>query len=176
MRIFKWLIGLVAVLALVFFGGAFFLPKDITVARSIQIDAPASDIFPYVNSLKATQGWSPWLERDPNVDVTFGGPDEGVGAKMAWASEERSVGTGTQEIILSEPDSQVKTALDFGDMGTATATFDLVSASGGTTVTWGLYSDAGSNPIARWMGLMMDGMVGKDYETGLANLKSLVEN
>jgi len=31
------------------------------------------------------------------------------------------------------------------------------------------------NPMGRWMGLMMDGWVGPDYETGLSNLKSLVE-
>lgn len=175
MRILKWLTGIVALLAIIFFAGAFLLPKDITVARSIEIDAPPSDVFPHVNSLKATQAWSPWLERDPDVALSYEGPEAGVGAKMAWASDQRDVGTGTQEIITSEPDKQVVTALDFGPMGTAMATFDLASAGDKTTITWGLYTDAGSNPMARWMGLMMDGMVGKDYETGLANLKTLVE-
>ena len=175
MRFLKWLIGIVAVLAVVFFGGAFLLPKDISVARSIDINAPASDVFPHVNSLKATQGWSPWLERDPNVALTYDGPDEGVGAKMAWASDQPDVGTGSQEIILSDPDKQVVTALDFGPMGTATATFDLAGAGDTTTVTWGLDTDAGNSPMMRWMGLMMDSMVGGDYETGLANLKALVE-
>ena len=33
----------------------------------------------------------------------------------------------------------------------------------------------GMNPMGRWMGLMMDGMVGADYDQGLANLKALVE-
>ena len=175
MRILKWLIGLVVILAAVFFGGAFLLSKDITVARSIEIDAAPSDVFPHVNSLKATQNWSPWLERDPNVQLSYDGPEEGVGAKMAWSSEEPSVGQGTQEITISELDKQVVTALDFGPMGTAMATFTLEGANDKTTLTWDLYTDAGNNPMARWMGLLMDGMVGADYETGLANLKSLVE-
>ena len=35
--------------------------------------------------------------------------------------------------------------------------------------------DMGMNPIGRWMGLTMDGMVGKDFDTGLASLKALAE-
>ena len=42
-------------------------------------------------------------------------------------------------------------------------------------MTWGFESDLGMNPMARWMGLMMDSLVGGDYEQGLANLKDLVE-
>ncbi len=33
----------------------------------------------------------------------------------------------------------------------------------------------GMNPIGRYMGLMFDSMIGKDYEAGLAELKKLVE-
>ena len=175
MRLIKWLFGVLVVLGIVFVGGAFLLPKDVAVARSIEINAAPSDVFPHVNSLKAGQNWSPWLERDPDVQLTYDGPDEGVGAKMAWASDEPNVGQGTQIITISDPDKQVVTALDFGPMGTATATFTLEGADDKTTLTWDLYTDAGNNPMARWMGLVMDDMVGADYETGLANLKSLIE-
>lgn len=176
MRILKWLLGIVVLLVLVFLAGAYLLPREVAVARSIEIDAPAADIFPHVNSMQATQAWSPWLDRDPNVELTYSGPEAGVGNRMAWTSENRQVGTGTQEVIASTPDSHVATALDFGPMGTATASFDLVEAGDSTTVTWGFSSDNGMNPMLRWMGLMMDGMVGGDYEAGLANLKALVES
>ena len=33
----------------------------------------------------------------------------------------------------------------------------------------------GGNPVARYVGLMMDGMVGPAYEQGLANLKEILE-
>jgi len=103
MRIVKWLIGLVAVLAIVFLGGGFLLPKDVSVARSIEIEAPASDIFPHINNLKAAGEWSPWLGRDPEVELTYSGPEEGVGAKLVWASEDPQVGNGTQEIFWDDP-------------------------------------------------------------------------
>lgn len=175
MRIFKWLIGILAVLAIVFFAGGFFLPKEVTVARSVEIDAPASEIFPYVNNLKAAGEWSPWLGRDPEVQLTYTGPEEGVGAKLEWASDDPQVGNGVQQITLSDPDKLVQTTLDFGPMGQALAELELVEAGGTTTVTWGFETDMGNNPSWRWMGLMMDRWVGGDYEAGLANLKALVE-
>ena len=175
MRLLKWLLGIVVLLAIVFLAGAYLLPREVTVARSIEIDAPAAEIFPHVNSMQATEAWSPWLARDPGVRLAYSGPEAGVGNKMDWASDNPQVGTGSQEVIASTPDSHVSTALDFGPMGTATASFDLVEAGAATTLTWGFVSDNGMNPMARWMGLMMDGMVGADYEAGLANLKALVE-
>lgn len=175
MRILKWIIGLIVVLAVIFVGGAFLLPRTVEVARSIEIEAPAADVFPHVNSMQATEAWSPWLGRDPATKLTYSGPEAGVGNKLEWSSENPQVGSGTQVITASEDNKRVATALDFGDMGTAEAEFLLVEDSGKTTITWGFKSDMGSNPVGRWMGLMMDGWVGGDYEAGLANLKKLVE-
>lgn len=175
MRILKWILGIVVVLGLVFLAGGMLLPREVTVARSVEIDAPPEAVFPYVNSLKAGQEWSPWLSRDPDVELAYSGPDEGVGAVMTWASDQQDVGSGRQEIVASVPEERVETDLDFGPMGTAKATFLLEDAGGGTRVTWDLVADMGSGPVGRWMGLMMDGLVGADYEQGLSNLKALVE-
>lgn len=175
MRILKWLFGIVVVLGIVFVGGAYLLPREVTVVRSVNIEAAPEAVFPHVNSLKATAEWSPWMGRDPEMQTTYSGPDAGVGAKLAWLSEHPNVGNGAQEIIASVANERVETALDFGEMGTAKAEFILAGAGAGTEVTWSLVADMGSNPVGRWMGLVMDGMVGADYETGLSNLKTLVE-
>jgi hypothetical protein len=175
MRILKLLIGIVLLLALIIGVGGMLLPRDVTIARTIDINAPADQVFPHVNAMQATEAWSPWLDRDPNVQLTYTGPDAGVGNKLQWASDDPQVGNGTQEITASDPGKQVTTALDFGDMGLAKAQFLLNETNGVTTVTWMLDTDMGAGPIGRWMGLMMDKWVGGDYETGLQNLKSLVE-
>ncbi|MEO1238944.1 MAG: SRPBCC family protein, partial [Pseudomonadota bacterium] len=145
------------------------------VARSVQIDAPAEAVFEKVNSLKAAQDWSPWLGRDPEMTVEYAGPEAGVGAEMTWASDDPQVGQGHQKIVVSEANRRVETELDFGDMGMAKAAFILETDAAGTAVTWTLLADMGAGPVGRWMGLMMDGWVGPDYEAGLANLKALVE-
>lgn len=175
MRILKWLLGIIVVLVVVFGAGAYLLPREITVERSVSIDAAPNAVFPYVNSLKATQEWSPWLDRDPNVQLSFTGPEAGVGAAMSWSSDSPQVGVGRQEIMASVENQSVQSALDFGDMGTAEAAFELVGAGAATDVTWTLVVDMGNSPMGRWMGLMMDGLVGADYEQGLSNLKSVVE-
>ena len=94
---------------------------------------------------------------------------------MAWKSEHPQVGSGNMIVVEAQTPSRLVTALDFGEMGLATAYYDLAPVEGGTSVTWGFTSDNGNNPMFRWMGLMMDGWVGPDYEKGLNNLKKLVE-
>ena len=175
MRIFgKLLIGVAAVAAILV-AVSYLLPRNVTVERTAQINAPAEAIFPYLNSMAETQKWSPWLDRDPDVVVVFEGPEAGVGNRMSWTSQVDTVGSGTQIITVSIPDERVETALDFGEMGTATALLVLDGDGDVTDVTWGLAKDMGMNPIARYMGLMMDGWVGPDYEAGLDKLKALVE-
>ena len=175
MRILKFILGALALLIAAFIVIGFFLPRDVTVARSIEIDAPAEEVFPHINSLRAMEKWSPWMGRDPEMVVTYNEIESGDGAAMEWASDQPDVGNGRQEIIESNLNESVVTALDFGDMGLAEARLLLAEAGGDTTVTWVLDTDMGAGPIGRWFGLAMDGMVGPDYEQGLANLKALVE-
>ena len=169
------LIGLVALIAALA-AGAYLLPRNVVVERQITIDAAPGDIYPHINSLQAFVAWSPWQDRDPDMVVEFSGPEAGVGNVMVWQSDQRDVGNGRQEITAVLENEEVRTALDFGDMGTAEAWWTLAEGDSGTTVTWGLDADMGNTPMGRWMGLMMDGMVGGDYDAGLLNLKTLVES
>ncbi|WP_170335670.1 SRPBCC family protein [Ruegeria arenilitoris] len=175
MRFIKRIIVTLLVLILILVGVSYLLPDKAEVSRSITIDAPASKIFPYVNSMQETEKWSPWLSRDPETKLAYTGPDAGVGNTLTWSSEHPQVGSGMQEIVESVENQTVKTALDFGDMGTAAASFTLQPEGDQTKVTWGFESDLGMNPMMRWMGMMMDEWVGSDYERGLSNLKTVVE-
>lgn len=170
-RLLLGLIGIVVLLA----AGSYLLPREVTVTRSAVIEAPPAEVFPWVNSLAKTAEWSPWMSLDPDLAVTYEGPEAGVGNVMSWVSAKPEVGTGRQEITVSTPDTHVESALDFGGMGTAKASFDLAPEGTGTKVTWGLVSDMGNNPVGRYMGLMMDQWVGADYEKGLASLNAKVE-
>ena len=176
MKLIKWLLVIVVGLVIIFLAGAYVLPRTVAVERTAVIAAAPEQVFPYVNSMQRTEEWSPWLSLDPNTKLTYTGPEEGVGNRLEWSSDHESVGSGTQEITASVPNEHVETALDFGPMGTATAYFNLEAKGDGTEVTWGLVSNLGNNPIARWMGLMLDRWVGADYEKGLANLAAVSEN
>ena len=94
---------------------------------------------------------------------------------MAWVGN-RSVGSGSQEVIDSVPDDRIVNVLDFGG-SQVTAGYRLEAQGIGTRVTWGMDSTHGYTPVNRWFGaFLLDGMVGKDYERGLAKLKVLLES
>jgi uncharacterized protein YndB with AHSA1/START domain len=81
------------------------------------------------------------------------------------------------ETLESVPPSKVVIKLDFMKPFEAhnTAEFTLTPAGDGTTVTWAMY---GPQPyVSKVMGTVfnMDKMIGRDFETGLANLKVLAE-
>jgi effector-binding domain-containing protein len=161
---------------LAFFAIALFLPGTTHVERSIVIDAPQATLFALTNSFARFNEWSPWAERDPDAVYAYKGPAAGVGAGMSWTSEDRKVGSGSQEIVSSTPFDEVKTRLDFGDQGTAEAFFRLRPGEDGVTVTWGFDTDFGMDLVGRWVGLAFDSMIGPEYEKGLANLKELAES
>ncbi len=165
-------IGVVAFIAVVV-GVAFVLPQQVHVERSTVIAAAPDQVFAIVNDLTRAKEWGPWYKRDPKMVLSFEGPPSGEGAKLKWSSA--SEGEGSQEIVESVAFKTIKTKLDFGQQGTATAAFQFATAEGGTKVSWSMDTDVGMNPVARYMGLMFDTWIGKDYEEGLANLKQLVE-
>jgi hypothetical protein len=76
-----------------------FLPSSVHVERSAVIQAPQATIYVLIDGFENFNRWSPWYERDPNADYTYEGPQRGVGAKMSWSSEQREVGSGSQEIV-----------------------------------------------------------------------------
>jgi len=170
-RILMVLVAIVIVLAVV----GFLLPRNIHLQRSVSIARPPSLIYATVNSFQLFPKWSPWQNLDPNMRQTIEGPRDGVGAKLVWSGNDK-VGSGTQLITASVPDRSVATDLDFGKMGVAKSTLLLDPQGTGTRVTWALDMDMGANPVGHYFGLMMDGMIGKDFERGLASLKTLVQN
>lgn len=174
-RVLRWLgIGIlgVVVVALVV---AFILPRHAVVVRSVEIAAPPAAVFPLVSDLRRFNEWSPWVGLDPKAVYTFTGPTDGVGQTLNWQSDEPRVGNGAMTIAGIEPDSRVDLTIAFADAGTAAAFVTLEPVGSGTRASWAFDSDLGFNPIARYFGVMADGVVGPDYELGLARLKAVAE-
>ncbi len=176
MKVVKTLLKLLLILVVVTGVVGLFLPSSAHVDRSVLIQAPQATVFVLINGFGNFNRWSPWYDRDPNTEFTYEGPEYGVGAKMRWSSERRDVGSGSQEIVASEPYELVRTHLDFGKQGTAQAYFELEKVDGGTEITWSFDTEFGRDLVGRYLGLMLDRMVGADYEAGLVNLKNLAES
>ena len=175
----KIIIGIVAILV-VAIGGILALaatkPDSFRVQRTATINASPDKIFPLINDLSGWGAWSPYEKRDPNMKRTFGQITAGKGAVYAWDGN-GDVGKGRMEIKESSAPSRVAIQLDFVEPfeGHNTAEFTLAPKGQSTDVTWAMYGPAPFISKIMQVIFNFDTMIGKDFEEGLANLKSLAE-
>ena len=169
------LIILVAVVALAIVLGLIG-PKHSEVSRSVVVNAPADVVYAHANSLQRMAEWSPWNKKDPEIKLTYSGPDGVVGQSSTWAGNS-NVGSGAQEITSLEPGKRVGLALHFKEpfQAEATADLELEPMGDSTKVTW---TYAGDNDFVGRIFLAfndIDKMIGPDFEAGIADLKAQAE-
>ena len=151
-------------------------PDRFRVERATNIKAPPEKIFALVDDLRSHGRWSPWEKKDPAMKRTYSGAASGVGAVYEWEGN-KNIGKGRMEIAEVSRPSRVTFKLDFIKPFEAhnIAEFTLAARGDTTNVTWAIY---GPSPLlSKVMSLFcsMDKMIGKEFETGLANLKSITE-
>jgi carbon monoxide dehydrogenase subunit G len=151
-------------------------PDIFRVQRATSIKAPPEKIFPFLNDLHKFGAWSPYEKKDPAMKRTFAGSESGRGAVYEWDGD-KNVGKGRMEIVDTAPPSKVAIKLDFVRPFEAhnTVEFTLAPKGDSTDVTWAMQ---GPVPyVAKIMHVFvdMDSMVGKDFDAGLASLKTVAE-
>lgn len=170
-------IGLVvAAAAVIVLNLAVMKPNTFRVARTVSIKAPPHKIFPLLNDLHAQNTWSPWEKKDPGMRRSFSGPSSGKGAVYEWDGN-KEIGAGRLEITDTVPPAKVVMSLDFirPMEGHNVAEFNLRPVTGATEVTWSI---TGPMPFMSKLFSVfcsMDKMIGKEFESGLTDLKTLAE-
>lgn len=166
-------LGLIVLIALL----ALIAPKSYDVSRSIEIDRPKAEVFENIKYLKKQQEWSPWGKKDPMMDKKFTGVDGEVGAVSYWNGN-KEVGEGEQEITKIIDGERVEGELRFLKpfKSTSDCYLDVAEIDNGKSkVTWG-FKGRNKFPMSIMMLFMsMDKAVGKDFEEGLRNLKTIME-
>ena len=67
-----------AVIIVILFAYASTRPDTFAVYRSANIAAPAERIFPLIASLRSMNAWSPFADPDPNIKISYSGPESGT--------------------------------------------------------------------------------------------------
>ena len=151
-------------------------PGTLRVQRAIRIKAPPDVIFPLISDFHQWLKWSPYENKDPAMKRTYEGAERGKGAVYAWNGD-KNVGSGRMEILESTAPSKIVIKLDFFTPfeGHNTAEFTMLPQGDATHVTWLMHGPA--NFMSRLIQVFMnlDRMIGRDFEVGLANLKTLTE-
>ncbi|MEI6789563.1 MAG: SRPBCC family protein [Myxococcaceae bacterium] len=171
MNLFKRvLLGLVGCLVLLISVG-FLLPSHVLIQRSLVIDATPQQIQPWIDDMRRWEEWMPWgKDVDPTVVHTFANSKT-----MEWQGEKMGEGS----IVLTQVDPKTgvlyTASFNHGEMNSSgSLTYEPVPER--TRVIWSDSMRLGNNPVRRYLGLLIDSMLGRDFEKGLAKLKWVVEN
>jgi hypothetical protein len=169
----KILVGLVGLVVLGA-GVGLALPSKWSVERSRTVKARAEHIVPVIADVRTWKEWTAWsAQRDPKAEWTFSGAPTGVGATMSWKGPELGFGTLTMTEVGP---TRVAYSMSMEGNTPATGGFTLTPEADGTTrVTWKDEGDMGFDLMGRFFLPMIDSMLQKDFDAGLAGLAARAE-
>jgi uncharacterized membrane protein len=168
------IIGII-VLALV---TALFVKKEYAVEKEVVINKPKAEVFSYILQLKNQDNFSVWTKIDPAMKKEYRGTDGTVGFVSAWDSENKNAGKGEQEITKISDGNRIDYELRFIKPFKSTSEAYMVtekSSDSQTRVKWGFTGKMNYPMNLMLLFMDMNKMIGKDFENGLNNLKTLLE-
>lgn len=177
MKILKIIGIVIALLIALIVVGTLVTGTEFEAERSVVIDRPSGEVFEFVRYLENQNSYSVWVQRNPDMHIEYRGTDGSVGAVSAWEGNEES-GKGEQEIVGMVEGERIDFELRFYEPFESTS-YAFKSTEpineNQTRVTWGM-----SGSVPRPLNLLllfydMGELIGEDYETGLNNLKTILE-
>jgi len=163
------------VLALI---AAIFTTKDYAVERQIKIERPRQEVFNFISLLRNQDQFSVWNRMDPSMKKTYSGIDGEVGFVATWDSKNKDLGKGEQEITGITAGRRLDTKLRFKEPFESEDDAYLITEDAGNTgtlVKWGIKGKMNYPMNLMLLFMDMDEMIGKDLQTGLINLKTVLE-
>ncbi|HLT86261.1 MAG TPA: SRPBCC family protein [Sphingobacterium sp.] len=178
MKIVKKILIVLAIIIAIPLIIALFVKKDYAVQREVTIDKPKQEVFDYIKYLKNQDNYSKWNKIDPEMKKSYKGTDGTVGFISRWESNKKEVGWGEQEIKKITEGERIDFELRFIKPFEATEpaymTTEAVNENQ-TKVVWG-FSGHMNYPMNLMLLFMdMEEMIGGDLETGLNDLKTILE-
>ncbi|MGC4035464.1 MAG: SRPBCC family protein [Chitinophagaceae bacterium] len=177
MLILLTIVGIIVAIIVVIMIIALFTNKGYKISREVIINKPVNDVFNYVKYLKNQDYFNKWTMMDPAMKKEFKGTDGAIGFVYKWEGNKRA-GAGEQELMGLQNNKQVDIEVRFirPFAGISQTPFYLESLAGNQTkLTWGISSTMKYPMNAMLLFMNMDNLLGKDMETSLQLLKTLLE-
>jgi len=151
----------------------YLMPRQPMVTRIAEVAVPPQSIFGLISDLRSYPDWAPWLDGESADQIVYTGPTEGVGQTMAWpAIDGLPAGKAAITGIAGE---RVDLTVERTDERPLLVSIAAIPAGEGVQLIWRVRPDLGFSPVARVLGLWVDGEVGPEIERGLAQLKAVAE-
>ncbi len=150
-------------------------PDEFRVTRTASIKAPAERIHPLVDDLRRHREWSSWETKDPGMKRSYSGAASGKGQVYEWDGN-NEIGAGRITIADSTP-QRIVFDMHFLRPFDSRSTGEIALKPGGdvTEVTWSMYGSQLFIGKVMCLFFNMDTMIGREFETGLARLKTVTE-
>lgn len=178
----KYIFGLskiLLILLIVYVLSAFFAKSNFKVERSRVIHASQKLVYSQFGILRNWENWSPWKEKDPDLQNTFEGKDATNGAKMYWQGDKEKSGSGSIEIVQADPPYSLVYKMKFMLPFDMRSMGSFVLSSENPTRTMIHWTNHGEIPfLLRPMIMFMDmeELMGQDFERGLVKMDSICSN
>lgn len=176
-RVIEWLISLLIVVALFVVIGLF-LPSSRTVSHSVETNRPMATVNDILSGFTRFADWNALINHDPRMQLEVTGPANGVGAKLNFRSNDRSVGEGSWELVEFVPGERLVYAIDNNARGTdKKMTFDFERTGQrrqNVKITQTYEIDYGFDLIGRFAGMYVTDNIGEDIKLGLGKFSNLL--
>jgi hypothetical protein len=176
-RLLEILISLAIVVALYLVVGLV-LPSSRHLVEKTETNRKLTIVFDTLNSFRRFKDWNTLSLRDPRMQMTLSGPEEGVGARLDYDSKERGLGQGSWEITESVPREKIAFKIDNVERGENKRTEFTFKPTGrnnrNVEITQTYDVDYGWNLLGRYAGLYVTRHVGDDMKMGLTRLVNML--
>jgi hypothetical protein len=176
-RVIEWIVSLLIVIALFVVIGLF-LPATRTVSHSVETNRPMSTVNDLLSSFTRFRDWNGLVNRDPRIELTASGPEQGVGAKLEFQSTQGSIGRGSWTLVEHVPGEKIVYELQNrsrGDKKKMVFRFERTGQRNqNVKITQRYTVDYGWNLIGRYAGLYVTRDVGDEIKGGLGKLSNLL--
>ena len=175
MKILKWVSIILLIIIALFLIIPLFLPTNFHIERSTVIEKPIDIVFQTAIDINQRAKWDPWIEMDPEAEINVQIEPGVIGSGYSWKSE--IIGEGKITINEFVPNQLIKSKIVFISPQSmeSDVIWNFVESDEGTKITWA-FEGTLSYPVEKWFGLFMDKSLGSQFEKGLSNFKSLVED
>jgi hypothetical protein len=164
-RLFSVLLALIIVIIII----GFLLPTTVVVERSRTVEAPPRVAFDVLADLRHFVRWAPWLDSQSGMSWRLEGPASGTGATLVWRETPEAAESRLRIVSVRAPE-RIDMALELADTR-AESWFEIAPAGPGSEVRWGMRMSFGPlDLVGRYVGLLLPGLVGGDYDRGLERL------
>ena len=176
-RLLEILISLAIVVAL-YLAVALVLPSQRHLVEKIETNRKLTIAFDSLNSLRRFKDWNPLVLRDPRVQLSYSGPDNGVGARLDYNSQVEGGGKGAWKITESVPREKVTYDIENEERGISKRTSFTLEPTGrnnrNVEITQTYDVDYGWDLLGRYSGMYVRRNIGDDMKMGLTRIVNML--